>query len=251
MRDGMEAGAASVEEPVTGGTGDARRRRKASVAAVGAEPDQDGPRLRGHDEAVAAVLARNAYAREKTVFLMRLVVVMAGLLALSILMNVLLAMRQPENRYFLSDTEGRIREIVALDRPVESLPVISAWVANAVSQSLTFSFANYRQEFAAARQHFTPEGWAEFERALLDSGLLRIVRENMYVATAVPTSAPVLSQQGLMNGRYAWRFQIPMVVSYESAAQRMGQNLMVTVTVVRVPETDNPRGLGILQIVAQ
>lgn len=211
----------------------------------------DAPRLRDHDQAVAAVLARNAYVRERHVFLTRLIVVLTAALVASLAVNVTLALRKPENRYFLSDVEGRIRDIVPLDRPVESLPVVSAWVASAVSQSLTFSFANYRQEFANARQHFTPEGWAEFERALVDSGLLRIVRENMYVTTAVPTSAPVLSQQGLMNGRYAWRFQIPMVVTYESAAQRMGQNMMVTVTVVRVPETENPRGLGIIQIVAQ
>lgn len=221
------------------------------VSGRGEGEADHAPRLRGQDEAVAAVLARNAYVRERHVFLSRLVVVLAAALALSVAANVVLALRAPENRYFLADAEGRIRDIVPLDRPVEALPVVSAWVAGAVSQSLTFSFANYRQEFAVARQHFTPQGWAEFERALTDSGLLRIVRENMYVTTAVPTSAPVLSQQGLMNGRYAWRFQIPMVVSYESAAQRMGQNMLVTVTVVRVPEVENPRGLGILQIVAQ
>jgi len=231
--------------PRSSGLGSSRPGRDLAMENSGDPP------LRSEEEAIAAVLARNAYVREKHYFLMRLVLVLAGLLSLSVVGNVLLAMRAPENKYFLSDVEGKIREIVPLDRPVESLPVISAWVANAVSQSLTFSFANYRQEFANARQHFTPQGWAEFERALIDSGLLRIVRENMYVTTAVPSGAPVLSQQGLMGGRYAWRFQIPMVVSYESAAQRMGQNMMVTVTVIRVPETENPRGLGILQIVAQ
>ena len=231
--------------PRSSGPGSSRPGRDLAM-----ENSDDSP-LRSEEEAIAAVLARNAYVREKHYFLMRLVLVLAGLLSLSVVGNVLLATRAPENKYFLSDVEGKIREIVPLDRPVESLPVISAWVANAVSQSLTFSFANYRQEFANARQHFTPQGWAEFERALIDSGLLRIVRENMYVTTAVPSGAPVLSQQGLMNGRYAWRFQIPMVVSYESAAQRMGQNMMVTVTVIRVPETENPRGLGIVQIVAQ
>lgn len=224
---------------------------KKPTNALADAPDGDGPRLRCHDQAVAAVLARHAYVRERHIFLSRIIVALSAALLGSMFVNIVLFLRPVEYRYFLADTEGRIRDIVPLDRPVEALPVVSAWVANAVSQSLTFSFANYRQEFAAARQHFTPQGWAEFERALLDSGLLRIVRENMYVTTAVPTSAPVLSQQGLMNGRYAWRFQIPMVVTYESAAQRMGQNMMVTVTVVRVPEHENPRGLGILQIVAQ
>lgn len=208
-------------------------------------------RLRDEDAAVAAILMRNVYRRERHLFLAKTIVGLSVALCLSMAVNVALFLLPDRHRYFLTDQEGRIIEIVALDRPVDSLAVVSGWAAQAVAEALTFSFANYRQEFARVRGNFTAQGWEAFERALLDSGVLRTVRENQYVVTAVPTAAPVLVQQGVLAGRYGWRFQVPLLLSYESASARISQNVLVTVTIVRVPQTEHPRGLGIVQIVAQ
>jgi intracellular multiplication protein IcmL len=216
-------------------------------AAAGA----GGGGLRHVDEAVASVLAREAYTRERHVFLVRMIVAQAAVILALVATVWFLATRPPQNHYFLTDNEGKIKEITSLDRPVNTLPEVTNWLSSAVTQAYTFSFANYQAELSAARVSFTPNGWKGFEKALKDSGNLKAVIENKYVSTAVPTGAAILISQGIVDGRYAYKFQLPILVTYQSAVQRTTQNLMVTVIVVRQPETEAPRGLGIAQLIAE
>lgn len=209
------------------------------------------PGLRGVDEGVATILARDAYTRDRHYFLMRVIYVLAACLSGSVVLNAVLASQPITREYFLTDNEGRIRQLTALDSPVNSLTDISTWVSNSIAQAYTFSFANYRAELQVAQAAFTPAGWRGFEKALEESGTLQSVIANKYITTAVPTSAPVLVAQGLRDGLYAWKFEVPFIVTFQSASGRTSQNVLVTATVVRQPETVNPRGLGIAQLIAQ
>lgn len=203
------------------------------------------------EEAVATRLLRDTYTRERHYFLMRLILCLSAVLSISIGANIYLATKPVEYRYFATDTEGRIRPLTALDQPIQSMNEILNWTTNAITQTYTFSFANYRQELQAARIHFTPQGWQGFERALQESRTIQTVLNNRFVTTAVPVGAPVVVAEGLANGRYAWRIQLRITVTYQSAQSSRSQSLLVTATVVRRPETENPRGLGIAQIIAE
>lgn len=209
------------------------------------------PVLRHADEAVASILARDAYVRERHVFLQRVIVALAAVCVAQGAANYYLATRPVLMRYFITDDSGRIKEMQALSAPVNTLSDVSNWLTDAVTKAYTFSFANYRAELSAARVNFTGEGWKGFEKALNDSGNLRAVIDNKYVTTAVPTGAAVLVSDGLINGRYAYKFQIPILVTYQSASQKTTQNLMVTAIVVRQPETEQVRGLGIASLIAE
>lgn len=220
--------------------------------AGGGGGDGDGRApMRHADEAVASMLARDAYTRERHLLMTRVIAGQAAAIVVALAAVFILATRPVEKHYFLTDNEGRIREIRALSEPVNTLPEVTTWVTNAITASYTFSFANYQQELSAARANFTPAGWGGFEKALKDSGNLKSVVENKYVATAVPTGAAILLTQGTIEGRFAYKFQVPILVTYQSAVQRTTQNLMVTAIVVRQPETDHPRGLGIASLIAE
>ena len=69
------------------------------------------------------------------------------------------------------------------------------------------------------------------------------------VVSSTATGAPVVLQQGLLNGVYAWRVQMPMVVTYQSASQVAQQNVMVTMLVTRISTLNSARGVGITQFV--
>lgn len=203
------------------------------------------------EEAVATRLLRDSYTRERHYFLMRIIVVVVLALIVSTVGNIMMASKPVEYRYFATDSEGRIKELTPLNNPVQSVNAMLNWTVNSITQTYTFSFANYRQELQAAQSNFTPGGWQGFERALESSRILATVIENRYVTTAVPTGAPVIVAEGLTNGRYAWRIQVPITVTYQSAARQTSQSLLVTVTIVRRPETEHPVGLGIAQIIAE
>lgn len=226
----------------------------AGKAASGGKPGRGpaGSEAMSHrDEAVATEIARNAYSRDRYQFLLRSLFGLMGILAVSVTGNVYLGLQQPENRYFATDPMGGIRELIPLERPIQSMNEVLNWATGALTQAYTMSFANYRESLQEVRPHFTRGGWIGFEEALHASGVIDSIVNGKLVATAVPQEAPVVVAQGIVEGRYAWKIQMPILVTYESANQRSSQRTLVTATVVRVSELEHPRGLGIAQIIAQ
>lgn len=250
------------EAPVAPPQGQGRAQKAPPAAKVTAPqaappPREELPRdgaqrvLRHADDAVATILMRDAYTKERHFFLLRLILAMVAVIIAETWVISFLAMRQPVYKYFATDRDGRIQPITPIDQPIGSEAEVSNWVANAVVRAYTFDFANWRSQLSAARENFTPQGWKGFEAALKDSGVLQTVLEKKYVTTAVPTGAPVLINQGMVEGHYAWRFQMPLLVTYQSSEKTVPQNLMVNIFVVRQSEMVNPRGLGIAQLIAQ
>lgn len=203
------------------------------------------------DEAAATALSRDALSRERYEFLLKMIYVLLGILALSIAANVWLGSRPVEYRYFATDPQGGIRELSALNRPIQSSHEVLNWVTEVVTKSYSMSFANYAQQLSDIKSNFTDAGWRGYEQALERGGFIERLLSQQYVTTAVPNQAPVIVAEGLVNGVYGWRLQVPLTVTFQSASANTSQTIQVEVTVVRRPETENPKGLGIAQIVTK
>lgn len=204
------------------------------------------------DEATATELVRNAYSRERLVLHQRVIIALSGSLFLCIFGIILLAMKPVHSTYFATGCDGRIISMTPLDKPMSSNSELTTWVTNAVTGTFSFDFANYRASMMRARDNYTTQGWSAFEDAMKESGILQTVIDNKYVATAVPREAPTMVKEGnASDGRHAWKFQIPMVITYQSAKNNTSQDVMVTVTVVREDQSTNPRGVGIAQLLMQ
>jgi len=204
-----------------------------------------------HDMAAATELSRNALARERYELVYRVIVGLIVVIGILIAGIVFLATRTVEPKYFAMDTQGKVRELTALSRPMPSNDQVLNWVATAATRAHTLSFAQYQQQLDDVRHYFTPEGWRGFEDALRRAGFIENLTKNKFITTASPTAAPVISAEGLVGDAYAWRIQVPIIVTYQSASSRDSRNVMVEVTVVRRPETENPSGLGIAQFISR
>jgi intracellular multiplication protein IcmL len=139
---------------------------------------------------------------------------------------------------------------VPLSEPNLSTPALLSWSAQAVSETMSFSFSNYRRNLQEASRHFTKTGWESFSKALQDARIIESVEENTQEITAVPRGAPILKFQGLVGGQYQWQVQIPMILTYISGSKTRSDNLIVTLVVVRVPRLESPNGVGIAQWIA-
>jgi len=155
----------------------------------------------------------------------------------------------PEPRYFATTTNGRITPLVALDKPNLSKSALLQWASTAAIASYTYNFVNYRQELQAASEFFTPDGWNSFLKALTVSNNLEAVKAKKLVVSAVATGAPIILQEGLLNHRYSWRMQMPMLITYQSASQLTRQSVTVTVLISRISTLNSARGIGIAQFV--
>lgn len=180
-----------------------------------------------------------------------------GMLLFSVLIMVVLVggliyiiTNPPLPRYFATTIDGRISPLVPLDQPNIAPTALLQWANTAAVSAYTYNFVNYQQALQEAQNYFTPDGWAAFMEALSSSNNLTAVKAKKLVVSAVATGAPVILQQGMLSGVYAWRIQMPMLVTYQSASQFSRQSILVTMLVTRVSTLNSPQGIGIAQFVA-
>jgi intracellular multiplication protein IcmL len=156
----------------------------------------------------------------------------------------------PTPQYFATTDDGKILPILPLNMPNMSDEDILLWGNNAAIAAYTYNYVNYRRELQAAAEFFTPDGWRKFVRALQDSNNLDAVRIKRLIVTAQPTGAPVLVAKGVDNGKFTWRVQVPLLVTYINPPQFAQQSIKVIITITRIPNLNSGLGIGISQFVA-
>ena len=152
-----------------------------------------------------------------------------------------------EHVYFATTEDGRLVKMSALSEPNLSTPALMSWSAQALAQTMTFGFHDYRKRLQESSRFFTRPGWAKFTEALERSGIMETVEANQQVVTAAPRSAPVVVQEGIVNGRYEWIVEVPMNITYKAGSKVRSDSPTVRLKIVRVPKLENAHGVGIEQ----
>src|SRR5690606_3357417 len=117
-------------------------------------------------------------------------------------MFFVIQVHQPENRFFATTEDGRLIPMVALNQPNLSNPALLSWVAQASTEVMTFGFNDYRRRLQEASRNFTARGWESFTAALQKARIIESIEANSQVITAAPRGAPVIQQEGIVNGQY-------------------------------------------------
>jgi intracellular multiplication protein IcmL len=201
------------------------------------------------EDAIAVVGLRNEFYRDnhrKTVWLLFLCVFIIVILGGGL---VYIVTHPPQPQYFATTIDGRVTPLVPLDQPNMSTSALLQWANTAAIAAYTYDFVTYRQALQAASEYFTPDGWSAFMDALTSSNNLDAVTSKKLIVSAVATGAPVVLAQGLLEGRYSWKVQMPMLVTYQSASQFSQQSVLVTMLITRISTLTSARGVGIAQFV--
>lgn len=138
----------------------------------------------------------------------------------------------------------------ALTQPVVNNATIMAWANEAAITAYSYDYNNYQTQLQNTSQYFTTEGWQTFMTALTASGNLNKVKEHKMVVSAVIDGTPSILSRGELAGRYSWKVQVPLLVTYLSAHDSNKQKLNVTMLIVRTAPAEGARGLGIKQFIA-
>lgn len=201
------------------------------------------------EDALTKVALRNKFYKDGQRKIVLVLVI--SLIANSVLAFILgyIVTHPPAPKYFATSINGRITPLFPLNQPNQSDSAVLQWANQAAIAAFTYNFVNYRSELQAASGFFTAEGWSQFLNALQDSNNLDAVKAKKLVVSAVATRAPIILQKGVLNNRYSWRVQMPILVTYQSASEFSQQNNVVTVLITRVSTLNSPRGIGIAQFV--
>ena len=153
---------------------------------------------------------------------------------------------RPLPQFYAAAPTNQRMTLVAHDGPNLLPSTLLQWASKAAVAGYTFDFANYGQEVAAARPYFTEKGWSDYQNSVAQL-IQNIVAQKLFVYGVV-SGAPVISNQGNLPGLgYAWRVQIPFLVVYQGADISSQYAYTVLMTIVKVPTTKNPTGVGIEQ----
>lgn len=200
---------------------------------------------------LGTVLVRNEFYRDGYRSLLRLTTIMGIIIiGLILAMHATIQLSEPENRYFATTSDGRLVPMVPLSQPNLSTPALTSWAAQAATEVMTFNFNDYRRRLQESSRNFTRKGWESFTVALQNSRTIDAVLENQQIVFAAPEGAPILLSEGIINGRYQWDVQLPMVITYQSGARKRNDKLFVNLKIVRVPRLESPNGVGIEQWIA-
>lgn len=173
------------------------------------------------------------------------------MIAISILLFIIgLVLFQITNRplpAFTAQTPTKqVLNLEAFNEPNLLPDTILRFASKAATMAYTFDLYNYEDQLAAARPYFTDAGWQDYLESV--KGLLQTIVQNQLFAYGVVSGVPVIANQGELPGKgYSWRVQIPFLVTYTSASSSSTRNYYVVLTLVRVPTSVNPQGIGIDQ----
>ncbi|HEU5282018.1 MAG TPA: DotI/IcmL/TraM family protein [Gammaproteobacteria bacterium] len=150
--------------------------------------------------------------------------------------------------FYAKQANGETMPLLPFQAPNQLSDTILRFASKAATIAYTFDFVNYQEQISLARPYFTSAGWNDFESSI--SGLVSTIVKNQLFVSGVVVGTPVISNQGPLPGTdYAWRVQIPFLVTYQSANVTTRRNYMVIVSIIRVPTIENPQGIGIDQFV--
>ena len=177
-----------------------------------------------------------------TLLSMLLSVVLASILLYEIL-NV------PEQQFFSTSINGQAKKLYPLELPNQSDTAVSDWAKLAAISAYTYNFVDYSRQLIKLKPYFTANGWDIFLQALRDSNNVDTVIQKKLSVSAVPTSRPIILDKGILNGRYTWRVQMKMLITYQSASEYTQNATVVTMLINRVSTFNSPRGIGISQFI--
>ncbi|MGE3770339.1 MAG: DotI/IcmL/TraM family protein [Bdellovibrionales bacterium] len=197
--------------------------------------------------AVETIVNRNEFYQDGYRMLLKLALVQGFLIV--VLAGSLLAiflMEKPIYRFFATTSDGRIIDIVPLDNPYRGDVV--AWSSQAATEAMTFAFTDYRLRLQNSSKFFTQRGWQTFIEALNKARVLEAVDKRQLNVKGTPNAAPQIKRQGVVNGVYQWVLEMPYTIEYLGSGE-IPQPTSGTLTLVvqRVPNLENPQGIGIDQ----
>lgn len=202
--------------------------------------------------ALNAVVTRNSFYRDGYRNLTRLVIIQGlVILGLVVALGVTISTSKPQDRFFATTSDGRLVRMRPLGQPNLNDAALVSWAARATSEIMTFGFHDYQRRLQESSKFFTRRGWQSFTEALDQARIIEAVEQNQQIVTAAPRQAPVIIQQGLVNGIYRWIVELPLNVTYQAGSNQQNNTVKVRLVIVRVSTLDNPSGIGIQQWLAR
>ncbi|PCH57326.1 MAG: hypothetical protein COC15_01365 [Legionellales bacterium] len=155
---------------------------------------------------------------------------------------------QPRERFYALYANNNAAPIKPLNKPHIDTNTLLSWATLAITASYNMDFVNYQSTLQEIRKYYTAEGYEKFIAALNDNNLLTEITSEKLIMAAVPIGTPVILKEGKYeNDSYAWKIQVPILVSFQGPNDNIKKKFSVSLLVTQVATSDAPVGIGISQ----
>lgn len=155
---------------------------------------------------------------------------------------------RPNPVFWAIQKNGEKRIIYGTREPNLLPQTIIRFATVAAVRAYSFAPIDNYENLKKVRFYFTENGWNNYINSI--TSLVEQVETNKLYAYGIVNGTSLIANQGeLPDLGYAWRLQIPFLVTFMSGEQKTQQFYMLYMTIVRVPTYINPQGIGIEQFV--
>src|SRR5579862_6169818 len=165
--------------------------------------------------ALVIIFERNNFYRRQ--YLLTLAAFALNVIVIIFLVFVLIALQNHPVRpvYFATDNVGRLVHIIPVNQKNMSNDDLISWTIEAVQESGSYDFMNYRDQLQGSQKYFTYSGWSKFKNAFAAANNLpSVLKSQMIVLTKVVGMPNILQEGILTSGSYGWQVRMPILVTY-------------------------------------
>ncbi|MCP2041166.1 intracellular multiplication protein IcmL [Neisseria sp. HSC-16F19] len=160
----------------------------------------------------------------------------------------------PKYKYIVTTNNQAICQAGAADRPLVTPATLAAYAQDAVVNSYTYDYVNYREDLnRIGNTYYTDRGRAAYFDSLDQSDNLKRVIDGRYILKAYPLGSPILQSQGVNGGRRYWVVQVPVGIEFYTGnlgKPQSSQQFLAMVTVTEEPASKlNLKGIAVDNLV--
>ncbi len=182
-------------------------------------------------------------------FLLKFIIYVSLFVILLIGIMFFVMIKQPIPKSYSLYPSGNSRSLVILPMPILSPSKLLQWAHKVAVEAYTYNFVNYYESIGKLESYFTEEGWDYFKSALKLSGSVNEVVNKKLIVSAVSIGAPVILERAIIGGRFSWKVQIPLLISYQSPNEQIQKPIVVMMIISRVPTNKYPNGIAVASFI--
>ena len=157
-----------------------------------------------------------------------------------------------DTRPAVTDSGVKDGGAVSLEKQHRSTEEVIRWVEGAVSEVTTFDENDYQKTLRDRQGYFDQAGQQQYIKFLQSAGVAKVLNSNQYYVRSFVEDIPLLLNEGVVEGRYRWLFQVPITLTYMDRAMvdykesdPVSQRMSVTLQVGRSASAVDAEGIAI------
>lgn len=188
---------------------------------------------------------RTEFYRDGFRSLIGICIVVVIIAAVSVTGNFILLNKKPVIQNFAVTPDGRVTPLIPINEAYLNQTAVLAFAQRAATEPWNIDYVKFVQQLAAIKPLFTKRGYQSFLDAMQKSGNLDLMKSGEMIFYATAAMPPIIVSEGIQDGRYIWKMEVPVKLTMEGRKGRKTVDLLIRMILTRMPLIENQQGIAV------